>query len=1023
MSLSGVSIRRPVFAWMLMIGLMLFGILGLKKMGVGLLPDVDFPQVSIRANYPGASPELIESDIVEPLEGALTGIEGVRNISSSSKFGAAQVTLEFELSRNLDAAVQDVQSALQAAQKKFPPEMDPPTISKTNPEDRPILWIALSGGKDLRDLMLYARNQLKDRFASIPGVGDVQLGGDVDPQIRVWLDPKKLSRYEITADDVLKSIQEEHTETPVGYITQGPKEINLRIMGETKTGEELANLPITKRGGVPLSDSLRIKDVGRVEVGLDDVRRISRSAGVRAVGIGVRKQRGANTLAIAAAVKERMKEIQLPPGFKMGINFDSTQQIRESVNELILALGLSILLTAFVCWLFLGSLTTTINVLFAIPTSLLGTFFVIKWLGFTLNSFTMLAIILVVGIVVDDTIMILENIVRYREEGLSWKEAAQKGAEQITGAAVAATLAIIAIFFPVTLVEGVTGSFLYQFGVTLSVAVALSLFEALTFTPMRLSRSRREITMSGIPAAIERKMKRLSEFYGRFIRFTFRRPSVIYITAAAIFLGSLTFIKILPKEFLPATDTGTMQVRAELPLGTSLEEMSRRFAGLEKIILDHPAVAKTFGVIGGFGGAESNTGFLFVTLKEAGERKPLSKVEDELRASAKSLGKDFIVRIQGSAAQGFGGKRGYPVELNLRGPEWDKLVGSAKKLVKAMQDDPEFTDVDTSYSEGSPEFSIEPMRDAALARGISVDQLSTTIRYLFQGVEAARFNDVGSRSEIVVQAERSLVPKTIENLKNLYVRNNRGNLIKLGEVVKISERVGPASITRENRERNIAIYANVGKNFSQNQAVDHAIDLSKNLMDPSMRIQRTGSSEELTKTLVNLTLAILLGIAVAYMILASQYNSYIHPIVILMALPFSITGAWIALYLGGSSINLYSMIGLLLLMGLVKKNSIMLVELANQLRLEKIPLREAVIQAGQTRLRPILMTSFATIAAAIPPAIGLGSSSSASQPMALVIVGGVFFSTMLTLGVVPLAYTHMSRLEKYTDPTDLESHA
>lgn len=1018
MSLSKFSIERPVFAWMLMVALILFGVLSLRTMGVGLLPDIDFPQVSIRADYPGASPELIESDVTETLEGTLVGVEGVRLISSSSRFGSANITLEFNLDRNIDAAVQDVQTAVQAAMRRLPTNLEQPTVSKSNPEDRPILWLGLSGGENIRELMLYARNQLQDRFASVPGVGEIILGGSIDPQVRVWLDPAKLRQYELTADDVLRSIQDEHTEKPVGYVVQGTKEINLRIMGETLTAEELSHIPITRRGGTPLFEKLQIKDLGRVEMGLDDVRRIARIRGERAIGIGIKKQRGVNTLAVAKDVKAKMKEIILPPGYKMQVNFDSTTQIEESVHELFFTLFLSIFLTGFVCWLFLGSLGTTINVLFAIPTSLLGTMIVISFLGYTLNSFTMLAIILVVGIVVDDTIMILENIVRFREEGRSWKEAAREGTEQITGAAIAATLAIIAIFLPVTLVEGTTGAYLKQFGVTLSVAVALSLVEALTFTPMRLSLSKRDPKMSGIPARMEHLIKKLADKYARFIQGSFSRSLLIYGSTIFIFLASMSFVKILPKEFLPATDGDTMFVRVELPQGTSLEETSKRFVGLEKIFSDHPDIEKVFAVVGGFNGA-ANQGNLFVTLKAAGKRvKKLKDVEDDLRQEVKKLGKDFQVRIQGSSSQGFGGRRGYPIEFNLYGPDWEKLVQASRDLEKAMEEDLAFfTDIDTSYEEGSPEFSIRPKREAALARGVSVDEISTTLNFLYQGQEAARFNDTGRRSEIIVQAEKDKAPSSLDGLKKLYVRNNRGNLIKLGDVVEVSERVSAASITRENRERYIGIYSNVSSVSSQDKATNRLQELASKILPKEVSLRRTGSSEEMSKTLINITLAILLGIVVAYMVLGSQYNSWVHPITILLALPFSITGAWIALYLGGSSINFYSMIGLLLLMGLVKKNSIMLVELANQLRHEKnISVKEAAVEAGRTRLRPILMTSFSTIAAALPPAIGLGASSAATQPMSLVIVGGVLFSTCLTLFVVPLAYVHMTRLEKYVDP-------
>lgn len=1015
MNLSKISVEKPVFAWMLMLGLMLFGILSLKEMGVGMLPDIDAPQVNVRIDYPGAAPELIESDITEVVEGALVGVEGVKDITSTSRFGSSTINLEFDISRDIDAAVQDVQSAMQSAVRNLPTEIDPPVISKSNPEDRPIIWIGLSADKPERELMAFARNYVIDRFSSVEGVGEIQLGGALEPQIRVWLDPKKLSRYELTADDIVRTIQQEHRETPVGYTVSKTSETNLRILGEATSVQDLGNIAITTRSGSPIFEPIRIRDLGTVVAGLEEPRRLSRVKGERAVGLGIKKQRGVNTIAVADGVMQRMKQIDLPPGYKLQINFDSTNYIRESVHELWITLGLSVMLTALVCWLFLGSIATTVNVLFAIPTSLLGTMLVIKYLGFTLNSFTMLAIILVVGIVVDDTIMILENILRMRQEGKSAREAAIEGAKQIGGAAAAATLAIIAIFIPIAFVDGVMGAYLYQFGITLCVAVAISLLEALTFTPMRLSAMKALPQMKGIPLWVENTVHKWGEKYAQFIVTSLKRPWLIYVIAVGVFSFSLLLVKFIPKEFVPPADSGSIFARAELPLGTSLEESSRRFADAEKIIHENPNIEKIYTVVGGFGGSASNTGIFFITLKNKKERRvSQTEVENQLRKAIRSnLRPDLQIRIQSSGGGGFGGRRGYPVELNLKGSDWKLLTQAALELQETLAKEKEFADVDSNYDEGSPEIAIVPNRDAALARGVSVETLSNTLRFLFQGMNAGRFNDDGRRSEIIVQADRKFVSDNPDQLSQLFVRNNRNNLVPVGAVVKFEKKVSAVSISRDNRVRNIEIYSNVGDGYKQGDAIKKALSIAEKILPEGVFIEKTGSSKQLDDSLRDITFAILLGIVVAYMVLASQYNSYIHPIGILIALPFSVTGAWAALYLGQSSINFYSMIGLLLLMGLVKKNSIMLVEFANQLREEEgLKPAEAIVKSGKIRLRPILMTSIATMAAALPPAIGIGHSSSSSQPLALVIFGGTLFATALTLFVVPMTYTHLCRLER-----------
>ncbi|MBI4395942.1 MAG: efflux RND transporter permease subunit, partial [Elusimicrobia bacterium] len=605
MTLSDISIQKPVFAWMLMFALMLFGALGFSRMGVSQMPDVDFPVLNVRVSWEGAAPEVLEANVVDVVEDAMMSVEGVREVSSSSRQGSASITIEFELNRNIDAALQDVQSKLAQVQRRLPRDIDPPIVTKSNPEDQPILWVALSGDKPMRELMTYADEQIRERFQTVPGVGEVFMGGFTERNLRIWLNAEKLSEKQVTVDDVLAAVERQHAEVPAGTIDTGPKELNVRSMGEASTVDEFKNITISQRGGAPVFVPIKLRDVARVEDGLNDVRRISRAGGKAAVGLGIRKQRGANAVAVADGVKARLAEIraQLPEGLDLSINSDSTKFIKEAVHELNFTLVLSAILTGLVCWSFLGSWSSTVNVLLAIPTSVLGTFIVLYFMGFTLNVFTLLGLSLAIGIVVDDAIMVLENIVRHRERGQERVSAAVYGAREITFAALAASAAVVAIFLPVAFMKGIIGKFFYQFGVTISVAVLLSLLEALTLTPMRCSQflTVRPRT-SWFGRAIEGSFQALARGYKRALAGCLRWRWTTLLASTAIFAASLFSYKALRKEFVPAQDQSLFMVRMQTPVGSSLQFTDERFRQAEAFLASRPEVQRYFAAVGGFGG-------------------------------------------------------------------------------------------------------------------------------------------------------------------------------------------------------------------------------------------------------------------------------------------------------------------------------------------------------------------------------------------------------------------------------------
>lgn len=1022
MSLSDISIKNPVFAWMLMAGLILFGAISFSRMGISEMPDVDFPVVNISVTYEGAAPEIMESDVVDIIEDAVLSIQGIRNITSSSKQEEANITIEFELNRNIDVALQEVQTKIAQAQARLPKEIDPPIVTKTNPEDQPIMWISLSGEKPLRELMEYARDHLKDKMQTVSGVGEVLLSGFVEPNLRIWIDPEKLDAWELTVQDVVEAIQREHNEIPAGRIETKEKEINLRSMGEVFSPEAFEKIAITRRGSAPIYKPLFIKDVARVEAGLDDIRRISRVNGKPAVGLGIKKQRGSNAVAVAEGVKKKMDEVRptLPEGFSIQVNFDSTRFIEETNHEMRFDLILSALLTAVVCLAFLASWSSTFNVLLAIPTSIVGAFTFLLFFGFTVNTFTMLGLILAIGIVVDDAIMILENIVRHQEMGKTPLTAARDGAREITSAAIAATLAIIAIFIPVVFMKGIIGKFFFQFGITMSVAVGLSLLEALTLTPMRLSYLQvAHSKPNRFTQMVDSSFNWLMNGYSSILKFCLRFRWSVILVALAVFASSFYVLPKVKKEFVPAQDQSMFLIRLESPLGSSIAYTDGLMKQAEALIAGNPEVVRYFAAVGGFGGGEVNTGIVFVTLlppkkrpidPELGRRLTQQDLMARVRNEVKTI-PQLKVFIQDLSTRGFTAQRGFPIEFTVRGPDWNTLVESSDKMIAAMKKSPSFIDVDTDYRYGQPEIQIVPRREEAQKRQVSVEEIGKVINAMVGGLKTGKFTESGHRNDIRVRLEES-ERQSGKDIEKLYVRNQRGELVKLNEVVEVKPRETLKSITRKDRERAIGIFANVGPGTSQALALEEMEKLAKEILPPGYRVVLSGSAETFKESFQSLLFALYLGIIVAYMVLASQYNSFVHPFTVLLALPFSVSGAWLALYLSGHSLNIYSFIGLILLMGIVKKNSILLVDFTNQRRAEGMDKYTALMTACPQRLRPILMTSFATLAAAIPPALGLGAGSETRKPMAIVILGGVLVSTLLTLFVVPAAYSLLARLER-----------
>jgi hydrophobe/amphiphile efflux-1 (HAE1) family protein len=1010
MKITEACIKNPVFAWMLMLATVLFGGVAATRIGISQFPDVDFPTISVGASWEGAAPEVIEHDVVEPIEEALMQVEGVRNITSTSRQGSGNVTVELDLSRNVDLALQDVQTRVAQVQRRLPRDMEPPVVSKTNPEDQPILWIGLSGPFAPQVLADYARYRVKEKLQTVPGVGEIQSGA-VERNIRIWIDSDKLDERRVTASEVLTAIGRQHVELPAGRLETSGREVNVRVLGEAFDLDEFRRLVVKDVEGAPVY----LSDVAIVEDGFEDVRRVSRVNGEPAQGMGIRKQRGSNAVAVARGVKEAIAEIQktLPEGMELGINFDSTKFIEESVHEIQFELLLSVLLTAFICWLFLGSFGATVNVIMAIPMSLLGTVACIYFFGFTLNTFTLLGLALAVGIVVDDAIMVLENIFRHGEMGKDRVSAAREGTEEISFAALAATLAVCAIFLPVVFMAGVIGKFFLQFGVTLCIAVLLSYVEAVTLAPARSAQMLKAggERQSKLGHFVDVTFDKLAARYAKVLALGLRRPIIVLLLAAAVFASSIFVFKKLPSEFVPSQDQSRLMVRLQIAVGANLEETDRVFRRAEQFLMKQPEVVRVFGSVGGFGGGGGavNSGVLFVTMIPPSERMSQQDFATKIRKEFNSYPGVRAV-VQDLSQQGFTASRGFPIEFSVRGSEWDKLIELSTEMRDKLAASGFATDVDTDYQVGMPELRIVPDRARAADLGVPVEEVATTVNALVGGVRSGKYSTGGRRIDIRTRLLAGQRTRP-EDLTRLRVRTSAGELVPLSSLIQEDERPALQSVTRRDRERAISIYGNVAPGKAQGDALAYVESISKGL-PPGYRAVLGGSSVAFRESMGQLLFALVLGLIVAYMVLASQFNSFLHPVTVLSIVPLSIAGAAFALLITGKSLNIFSMIGLLLLMGIAKKNSIILVDYAVQGQRDRgMSAHDAMMMAGPTRLRPILMTTMATMMAAVPPALALGPGAETRGPMAVAIIGGLIISTTLSLLVVPAFFVVADRMK------------
>ncbi len=1093
--LADQSIRNPVFAVMLAASMFVFGYLGYREMGVSQFPEVDFPVVTVVIALEGASPEVMDGDVTDVVEDAVAGVEGVDYIASQSYQGISQVNVFFRLERDVNIAMQDVQNAVSAARRKLPREIEQPVIAKLNPNNLPVLWITLSSTTVSHGKICdFAEKDFKQSVAAIADVGGVQFAGLRARNVRIWLDTNRMWAYNLTAAEIRTAILSQHQELPAGTITSRSIEFNVRAMGEAYSIDEFKRILLTRRNGQPvyLGDL-----VAAVEDGTEDERSVARYNGQPAVAVGVRKAIGGNLVAVCENVKQELPKLRrtLPAGVEMHVPIDYSLFVRENVNEMKFTLFLGIALTAVVCFVFLGSIGTTINVCLSIPTSLAGTFFFVnygmKLFGhppFTINLMTLLALSLSVGVVVDDAILVLENIYRRREEGLSRLRAALLGAREIQFAAVAATLSIVAIFLPVAFLSGTVGRFFFQFGVTVGVAVLLSLVSALTLTPMlcslfldarhghRVTIPRRRKWSLGIiggivltlllfglrgliampfakpyaawsdpiapylgapyafPAAFligfflatrghqlyalvdrflltpvlilptDLALRGVTFLYRRILVFSLKVPLLVLLVGVGI--GSIAVWilanDVIGRELIPSEDQSRFVAHIVCPVDSNIDQVKDLLGECEEILLNRNDVAGVVTTAGSENGQLIFEADLFVHLVPKTERAQSQlEIMQAIRLQLQQIS-DIRVVMRDLSQEGFTAQRGDPIDFSLRG-EWKELPSLANRIMEEMRESGMVADVDANYRPGKTEQRVIPDRDKLASLNIPVGRVAEALSLMIGGQKIAKFTDNGRRYDVRVRlaAGQRATPADL-NIVPIRVGENR--LVPLVDVVSVQPQATLPVLNRFKHQRSIEITATPAVGVSQGDAVAACQVIAKRILGDEADIVELGNAQAMRETNRGLIFALALGITIVYGILAVQFASFIHPFTVLLALPFAATGALVTLWWTGDTLNMMSLIGMILLMGLVKKNSIILVDYANRLRAEGLTAKEAVLKACPIRLRPILMTSLACVAGAIPAAIGVGPGAETRAPMARGIIGGIILSTLVTLVMVPVFY-------------------
>jgi HAE1 family hydrophobic/amphiphilic exporter-1/multidrug efflux pump len=1010
-------IRRPVFASVCSLIIVLVGWIGYGRLPVQEFPSIDPPVVTVRTTYSGANPGLVETEITEVLESEINGIEGIETLTSQSLQSSSQITVRFLLDRDIDVAAQDVRDRVGRALQRLPEEADPPVVSKESGDASPILWFALSGGDRLTSLELnnYVERYVIDPLETVSGVSRIFVGGERRYAMRIWLDPTQLAARNLTVLDIEDVLRRENVEIPSGLVEGETAEYSVRTLGRLRSPTEYEALVLRSDAE---GNRVTLGDVGRVELGAENERTFARFKGDEAVALGVVKLAKSNTVAVAAAAKAEMERLSqdFPEGMTYAIAFDESAFVERAISEVWQALFGALVLVVLVIFGFLHDWRATLVPAIAMPVSLVGAFAVMSGFGFSINTLTLFALTLATGLVVDDAIVVLENIVRLLQTtDMSPAEAAEEGTQEVIFAVIATTLVLVAVFVPVGLSSGTTGRLFAEFAFTLAGSVVISTVVALTLTPMlaaRLLRSRsgrRRSLSARLMAGVDVLLNHARDTYARLLRGIIRwRVVAVGVFGATLAISYGLYLS-LPQEFLPSEDRGGLLVFVNAPEGSSLPYNDRVMRQVETVLAETPGIESyfTIGAFGRGGGeGQTNRGIAFAKLVGWDERSQadqtqgaiLGQLQQRLGGITEAL--VFPIALPGLPGAGFEP----PIQFVLQATDLETLVNTSNTFLERARQLPELINADTDLKVNKPELTIQIDRDRAAALGVPVEDVATTLQILLGGQTLSNFIEGNRRYDVIAQAEAEFraSPSAIEAL---YIRTGDGQIIPLSALVQVNTTTTPPQIPHFNRFRSSTLSASPAPGSSLGQALDALNALAQEVLPEDMRTALNGESLEFVKTGRSALVTFLLGLAFIYLVLAAQFESFVDPLVVMLAVPLSLLGAFGTLLLMGQTFNAYSQVGAIVLIGLVTKNSILLVEFANQLRDRGLPPVKAAIESGRLRFRPILMTAFSTIFGLLPLALSSGPGAASRVALSLAVVGGMTVSTFLTLGIVPAFYT------------------
>ena len=1012
MILTDISVKRPVFASVISLLLIAFGLVAFGKLPLREYPDIDPPIVSIDTSYRGASAAVVESRITQLIEDRISGIEGIRHVNSSSRDGRSSVTLEFDVGRDIEAAANDVRDRISGLLDNLPEEADPPEVQKANGGDEVIMWLNLvSDQMTTLQLTDYAKRYIVDRLSVVDGVANMRIGGGKVYAMRIWIDRQALAARNLTVADIETKLRSENVELPAGSIESKERHFTVRLERNFKNAEDFENLVLTQGDDGYL---VKLGDVAKVEIGSEEERIMFRGNREAMIGLGVSKQSTANTLEVARAVNALVDKINptLPAGMQIKRSYDSSVFIEASINEVYQTLFIAMVLVIIVIYLFLGSIRAMLVPALTVPVSLLATFIVLYALGYTINLLTLLAMILAIGMVVDDAIVMLENIHRRIEEGDSPLKAAYLGAREVAFAVIATTLVLVAVFMPITFLEGDLGKLFKEFAVTMSAAVLFSSVVALTLSPMMCSKLLRPASEdSWLVRRVDAGMNFLTRHYRNTLGHAMAHPWVMSFIVVIALVASVLLIQKVPQEFAPQEDRGSMFLMVNGPQGASYEyiegymnEVENRLMPLvdsgdiKRLLIRAPR---------GFGrAADFSNGMAIIVLEDWGQRRPANEIITDIRNRLDDLAG---VRAFPIMRQAFGRGVGKPVQFVLGGPSYEELAKWRDIMLEKAGENPKLLGLDHDYQETKPQLRVVIDKDRAADLGVSMSHIGRTLESMLGSRLVTTFMRDGEEYDVIIEGNREN-QNTAKDLENIYVRSDRTKeLIPLSNLVTVEEFADASSLNRYNRMRAITIEASLADGYSLGEALNYLNDIAHTYLPAEAVISYKGQSLDYQESGNSMYFVFLLALGIVFLVLAAQFESWIHPMVIMLTVPLATLGALIGLWLTGQSLNIYSQIGIIMLVGLAAKNGILIVEFANQLRDKGVDFDTAIIQASSQRLRPILMTGITTAAGAVPLVIASGAGAETRFVIGVVVLSGILLATVFTLLVIPSAYGLFAR--------------